>query len=63
MDPNMKLLQQEKIWSMLNDVLKGKAEKDSAKHVQSSTNQGIIVFSFIWLNYVLGIYAYAHMHI
>ena len=31
MGPNMKLLQQENICSMLNDVLKGKAEEDSAK--------------------------------
>ena len=31
MGPNMKLLQQDKILSMLNDVLKGKVEEDSAK--------------------------------
>ena len=31
MGPNMKLLQQENICSMLKDVLKGKEKKDSAK--------------------------------
>ena len=59
MGPNMKLLQQDKIWSMLNDVLKGKAEEDSGKLHKSRYNY---VF-FIWLNGVLGIYACAHMHI
>ena len=31
MGPNMKLLQQENIWSMLKYVLKGKAKVDSVK--------------------------------
>ena len=31
MGPNMKLLQQENICSMLKDVLKGKANKDNSK--------------------------------
>ena len=31
MGPNMKLLQQENIGSMLKDVLKGKAKEDSVK--------------------------------
>ena len=59
MGPNMKLLQQYKIWSMLNDVLKGKAEEDNVK----LHNQAIIMFSFIWLNCVLGIYACEHTYI
>ena len=38
MGPNMKLLQQDKIQSMLNDVFKSKAEEDSAKLHKSRYN-------------------------
>ena len=38
MGPNMKLLQQEKKLSMLNDVWKFKAEEDSAKLHKSRYN-------------------------
>ena len=52
MVPNSKLLQQDEIWSMLNDVLKGKAEEDSAKLHKSRYNCVFFCLIELYIGYL-----------
>ena len=59
MGPNMKLLEQDKkevCWMIFWKV-------KHKKTMWRSRNQGINMFSFVWLSCVLGIYACAHTYI
>ena len=52
MGANMKLLQQDKIWSMLNNVLKGKEKEDSEKLHKSRYNYVLFYLIELCIGYL-----------